>query len=130
MTTDPCRLQQYILPIAGSLPFLRPLFVGHDFFSFSWFRSRRSSDQYDSYSNQSPGAPKAGKSKKKDMQSLPHIPQDRFVTTTLRGAGPGMVTENTVDTNASFGSLSTLDEESTQPSRSHYAASKYSANKV
>jgi hypothetical protein len=85
--------QQYIVIIIASIPFLRPLFKDNKAFSWAFYRSilaryshrgrsgqnRRDSDDTDETIHERNGD--------KSLQSLPHVPKDRFVTTTLKNAG-------------------------------------------
>jgi hypothetical protein len=86
--------QQYIVIIIASIPFLRPLFDDNKAFSWAFYRSilarysrgshssgqdRRESDDTDETLHERRGVT--------SPHSLPHVPKDRFVTTTLKNAG-------------------------------------------
>jgi hypothetical protein len=116
-------IQIYLVIVIASIPFLRPLFKDKKVFTWAYYRSLLARYSHRSHSSgqdrresaetdDTVCAAKGGNGK--SLQSLPHIPKDRFVTTTLRNAGPGMKTEigmeTEMETETRFDSLSTLEE--------------------
>jgi len=80
--------------VIASIPFLRPLFIGPKAFSWAYYRSllarysaRSRSSSGDDHRNSDDSDDAMYGKRGKGFQSLPHIPKDRFVTTTLRNAG-------------------------------------------
>jgi hypothetical protein len=80
----------------ASIPFLRPLFRGKKIFSLAYYRSlmarysqrsRSTSGKDRRDSDETTDSLYGAKGGAKAIESLPHVPKDRFVTTTLRNAG-------------------------------------------
>jgi hypothetical protein len=80
--------------VIASIPFLRPLFVDTNVFKWAYYRSllakhsqeRRSTsgkEGRDSEESDDTFYDKGGR----PLKSLPRIPKDRFITTTLKNAG-------------------------------------------
>lgn len=79
--------------VIASIPFLRPLFFDTKAFSWSYYRSLFSRYAHGSrHTNQIAKDSEESDSilyelKNKPTPSLPRVPKERFVTTTLRNAG-------------------------------------------
>lgn len=89
-------IQLYLVIVIASIPFLRPLFVDTKAFSWNYYRillakySHRSQSSSGQERRDSSGTDDTLYEKEKGenaAESLPHIPKDRFVTTSLRHAG-------------------------------------------
>jgi hypothetical protein len=92
LTTPVSRVQAYIVIVAASIPFLRPLFRGKKIFTWAYYRSLLARYSHRSRSKSGDSGQTGDtlyeeKGGAKALESLPHVPKDRFVTTTLRNAG-------------------------------------------
>lgn len=96
-TNTSLRIQNHLVIVIASIPFLRPLFTGKDYFHWAYYRSllarysqrsrsgshrdrKDSSQTGDTLCEDQSGGAKA-------FHGLPRIPRSKFVTTTLRNAG-------------------------------------------
>jgi hypothetical protein len=87
-------VQTYLVIVIASIPFIRPLFMNSKAFSLSYYRSLLAKHSRRSQTSESDRRQPSRDSdetlydkNQKPLPSLPHIPKDRFITTTLRNVG-------------------------------------------